>query len=164
MDLCRRKMRILQMHFFRAGTIGDPIHRHLDYLDARLVNPRHAAFIQLDVTADLGFRHGHTIPCALGGNKAANRYAAVTNARFATLHVLLVVPVPLPTTPVPLRKSRARHERESCVGRKSGGLPSAAGRRPLRSGCDALYAPLRSPRHFPARRPQTEAAKIRASG
>ncbi len=81
----------------------------------------------------------------------------MTNARFATLHVLLVVPVPLSTTPVPLRKSRARHERESCVGRKSGGLPSAISVRPLRSGCDALCASLRSPLHFLARRPQTEA-------
>jgi len=47
----------------------------------------------------------------------------VTNARFATLHVLLVVPVPLSTTPVPLRNPRARHERKSRVGRYA--LPSA---------------------------------------
>ena len=36
---------------------------------------------------------------------------AVTNARFASLHGLPVVPYAFSTTPVPLRKSRARHER-----------------------------------------------------
>ncbi len=35
---------------------------------------------------------------------------AVTNARFTPLHGLPVGPVPLSTTPVPLRKPRARHE------------------------------------------------------
>src|SRR5439155_25250053 len=35
---------------------------------------------------------------------------------------------------------------------------SAARRRPLRSGCDALCASLRSSLHFPERRPQTEAS------
>jgi hypothetical protein len=39
----------------------------------------------------------------------------------------------------------------------SGGLPSAARRRALRSGCDSLNAPLRLRSTFPARRPQTEA-------
>ena len=37
---------------------------------------------------------------------------AVTNALFSSLHGLLVVPVPLSTPPVPLRKARARHERQ----------------------------------------------------
>ena len=36
---------------------------------------------------------------------------AVTNARFASLHGLPVGPFSLSTPPVPLRKSRARHER-----------------------------------------------------
>jgi hypothetical protein len=53
---------------------------------------------------------------------------AATNARFVSLHGLPVVPVPLSTTPVPLRKPRARHERQ-WIGRISGGLPSAARRR-----------------------------------
>ena len=39
---------------------------------------------------------------------------AVTNARFASLHGLPVVPVPLSTTPVPLLKPRARHELAWC--------------------------------------------------
>jgi hypothetical protein len=39
--------------------------------------------------------------------------SAVTNARFASFHGLPVGPHPLSTTPVPLRKSRARHERHS---------------------------------------------------
>jgi hypothetical protein len=36
---------------------------------------------------------------------------AVTNARFASLHGLPVALYALSTTPVPLRKPRARHER-----------------------------------------------------
>jgi len=74
---------------------------------------------------------------------------AVTNARFASLHGLLVVPVPLSTTPAPLLKPRPRHERASATSHKSGGLPSAARRRALRSGCDSLGASLRLPLHFP---------------
>jgi hypothetical protein len=41
------------------------------------------------------------------------RETAVTNARFAALHGLPVRPVTLSTTPVPLRKPRARHKRHS---------------------------------------------------
>ena len=52
------------------------------------------------------------------------------------------VPVPLSTAPIPLRKPRARHERASAMCRKSGGLPSAARRRALRSGCVLLCAPV----------------------
>ena len=84
---------------------------------------------------------------------------AATNARFASLHGLSVVPVPLSTTPVPLRKARARHERASAMGRKSGGLPSAARRRALRSGCDSLNASLRPPLHFP-RSPTADRSQI----
>jgi hypothetical protein len=58
-------------------------------------------------------------------------------------------PCPPSTTPVPLLKLRARHERASAKCRMSGGLPSAARRRALRSGCDSLNAPLHSPLHFP---------------
>lgn len=39
-----------------------------------------------------------------------SKQPAVTNARFAPLHGLPVAPVSLSTTPVPLRKPRARHE------------------------------------------------------
>ena len=64
----------------------------------------------------------------------SRQYRAVTNARFASLHGLPVGPFPLSTTPVPLRKPRARHELKPFVNR-SGALPSAARRRALRSGC-----------------------------
>jgi hypothetical protein len=74
---------------------------------------------------------------------------AVTNARFSSLHGLPVGPVSPSTTPVPLRKPRARHERASAMCRRSGGLPSAARRRALRFGCVPLDASLRSPLHFP---------------
>ena len=65
-------------------------------------------------------------------------------------------PVPLSTTPVPLRKPRARHERASAMCRRSCGLPSAARRRALRSGSVPLGAPLRLLSTFPlaARRPK----------
>ena len=48
----------------------------------------------------------------------------MTNARFATLHGLPVGPIPLSTTPVPLRSKRARHERT--VWPQSRRLPSGA--------------------------------------
>jgi hypothetical protein len=40
--------------------------------------------------------------------------SAVTNARFASLRGLPVVPAPLSTTPAPLLKPRARHELAWC--------------------------------------------------
>ena len=57
--------------------------------------------------------------------------SAVTIARFAAFHGLLVVPVPLSTMPAPLRKSRARHERASAMcrhERRASVCGSAAGR------------------------------------
>ncbi len=83
--------------------------------------------------------------------------SVVTNARFASLHGLPVVPVPLSTTPVPLLKPRARHELAWCKGRRSGGLPSVARQRALRSGSVSLCASLRLCSTVPAHRPQTEA-------
>ena len=50
------------------------------------------------------------------------------------------------------------------VGHNSGGLPSAARRRALRSGCVSLCASLRLRSTFPARRPQTEARKSAYAG
>ena len=88
---------------------------------------------------------------------------AVTNARFATLHGLPVGPVPLSTTPVPLLKPCARHERHShCAA-------TAAGFRLRLGGGVALrlrFARRSSPPalHFPARRPQTEAGFKEAFG
>jgi hypothetical protein len=58
-----------------------------------------------------------------------NALSAVTNARFAPLHGLLVGPVSHSTTPVPLHKPRARHERAIAKCRSRGLLPSAARRR-----------------------------------
>jgi len=55
---------------------------------------------------------------------------AVTTARFASLHGLPVVPYAFSTTPVPLRKPRARHELAWCRAARAAGfrLRSAAGR------------------------------------
>ena len=58
-------------------------------------------------------------------------------------------PFPLSTAPVPLRKPCARHEQASAMCRKSGGLPSAARRRPLRFGFIPLCAPFQPALHFP---------------
>ena len=80
----------------------------------------------------------------------------MTNALFASLHGLSRRPVSLSTTPVPLRKTRARHERQLDWPhqRRASVCGSAAA---LRSGCvPAALSALRST--FPARRPQTEAA------
>jgi len=49
-------------------------------------------------------------------------YAAVTNARFASLHGLTVGPFSLSTTPVSLRKPRARHERKCYNAAKAAGF------------------------------------------
>jgi hypothetical protein len=70
---------------------------------------------------------------------------AVTNARFRCAARVAGRPVPLSTAPVPLRKPCARHRRASAICRKGDELPSSARRRALRSGCDPLCAPLRSP-------------------
>jgi hypothetical protein len=79
----------------------------------------------------------------------------VTNAFFASLHVLSVGPFPRSTMPVPLHKARARHERQ-WIGRISGGLPSVARRR--RCAPTSFPPSLRLRCTFPARRPQTEAS------
>ena len=84
---------------------------------------------------------------------------AVTNTRFAAFHGLPVVPVPLSTTPAPLRKSRARHERQWDwpQQRRASVCGSAAA---LRSGCDSLNAALRSPLHFP-RSPAADRSRVK---
>src|SRR5213592_2855458 len=100
---------MLQMHFLRARTIDEPVHRHLDHLEARMIDPRHTAFIQPYVTDNLGCRHAYTLPRAVGRNKAA--FGSRRDQRAALLRSTGVVgPVPLSTTPVPLRNPRARHE------------------------------------------------------
>ena len=81
------------------------------------------------------------------------RFAA-TSVPFAPLHGLPVDPVSLSTTPAPLRKARARHERQF-NGHISGRLPSAARQRRC---APASFPPsLRLRCTFPACRPQTEA-------
>jgi hypothetical protein len=64
-------------------------------------------------------------------------------------------PVSLSTTPVPLRKPRARHERASAKCRISGGLPSAARQR--RCAPTPFPPSLRLRSTVSARRPQTKA-------
>ena len=73
---------------------------------------------------------------------------AVTTARFAALHGLPVAPSPLDDA---RSASQTARSSRACMvqGRRSGGLPSAARRRALRSGCDSLGAPLCSPLHLP---------------
>jgi hypothetical protein len=88
--------------------------------------------------------------------------SVVTNARFASLHELPVVPVPLSTTPVPLLKPRARHELAWCKGRRSGGLPSVARRR--RCALTPFLPSLCLRSTLPARRSQTEARKSAYAG
>jgi hypothetical protein len=85
--------------------------------------------------------------------------SAVTNARFTSLHGLPVALLPFDdarsTTQI-----RTLVTSDNCIGRSSGGLPSVARRRALRSGCVSLRASLRLRSTFPARRPQTEAGSF----
>jgi hypothetical protein len=74
-----------------------------------------------------------------------------------SLHGLSVGHLTLTTTPVPLRKPRARHDLN--LARPHERRASVCGRRAaFRSGSVPQDAPLGSPLHFPARRPQTEAS------
>jgi len=96
--------------------------------------------------------------------KRASYRSAVTNARFASLHGL-------PVVRIPLNHARSSPQDRALV---TSGLPpwarSAAGFRlrlgggTFRCGCDALNAPLRPPLHFP-RSPTTDRSqKIRILG
>lgn len=78
----------------------------------------------------------------------ATRKSAVTNARFASLHGLPVAPSPSRRRPLHFT-NRALVTSWHSAGRRRGRLPSAARRRALRSGCDALGASRRPPLHFP---------------
>jgi hypothetical protein len=77
--------------------------------------------------------------------------SAVINAQFAAFHGLTVALLPFddarPTTQI-----RALVTSGTLGSRKGGGLPSAARRRALRSGCDSLGAHLRLRSTSPARR------------
>ncbi len=74
-----------------------------------------------------------------------------------SFHGLPVGPLTLTTTPIPLRKPRARHDLNSAGPHER--RASVSGRRAaLRSGSVPLDAPLRPPLHCPARRPQTKAS------
>ena len=85
---------------------------------------------------------------------------AVTNAQFASLHGLPVAPFPLDDA---RSASQTARSSRACMvqGRKSGGLPSAARRRALRSGCVSLDAPLRPPLHLP-RSPTTDRSLVKS--
>ena len=72
----------------------------------------------------------------------------MTNARFASLHGLPVAPSPSRRRPLHFT-NRALVTSWHSAGRRRGRLPSAARRRALRSGCDALGASRRPPLHFP---------------
>ena len=72
-------------------------------------------------------------------------------------------PVALRRRPFHYANPRARHERAFAACRRCGRLPSAAWRRALRSGCDMLTAPLRSPLHFP-RSPTADRSRDKSQG
>ena len=86
--------------------------------------------------------------------------SAVTNARFASLHGLSVVPVPLSTTPVPLRKPRARHELAWCRTAGAAAFRLRPGSGTLRFGSNSLNAPFRPPLHLP-RSPTTDRSLVK---
>ena len=122
-----------------------PITRHYPTLQKITLMPSSALglFLQLSRSRLLNIRR------AFRAQPISKAFTAVTIARIATLHGLPVGPFSLSTTPVPLHKPRARHERQSRVGpqrRRASVCGSAAA---LRSGCDLLCAPLRPPLHFP---------------
>src|SRR5947207_1911385 len=61
MNLSYRQMRVLEMHLFCAGSVGQPVHGHFDHLDTRVVDPRHALFVQANVIDHVGRGHGKRI-------------------------------------------------------------------------------------------------------
>src|SRR6266480_1482786 len=57
MNLSYRQMRVLEMHLFCAGSVGQPVHGHFDHLDTGVVDPRHALFVQANVIDHVGRGH-----------------------------------------------------------------------------------------------------------
>ena len=104
--------------------------------------------------------HRPSLPHPLGQYLSNQKtLTAVTNARFASLHGLPVALLPSRRRPFHSANPRARHERQ-WSGRNSGGLPSAARRRALRSGCVSLCASLRL-RSTVSRSPTADRSHIR---
>ena len=80
----------------------------------------------------------------------------MTNARFASLHGRFGRPRPLSTTPAPLRKPRARHERIS-ICRSGGGFRLRLGFATLRCGLHSAMRSFPSSAPLPLSESQTEA-------
>jgi hypothetical protein len=89
-----------------------------------------------------------------GANKTRTLRSAVTNARFAALHLAARRPVPLSTTPAPLRKTARSSRAALALTAGAAGFRLRLDGGTLRPGSNPLNAPFRPLSTFPARQPQ----------